>query len=231
MKRELGFVLVMCTIEKGSSFCSSHVHYRNVMYFLYFWYTVLKCEVFPFFSCTLSKREVVFLFVVHTIETGSIFYFSYVHYGNLKYCLFLSGTLWKREIVFVFLMYAMYTIIRWSSFRFLKYTIETWRVFVFLMYTIERWSIFCFSHVHIQNSKPQAVFVLLMYPIETWCIFCFFLYTIVTWSVSYFSHVHIQNLMQFLFFSCTLSNYEVFFVFLIILSNCEIFFVFVMYTI
>ena len=159
MKRELGVVLVMCTIEKWSSFCSSHVHYRNVKHFLYFWYTVLKCEVFPFFSCTLSKREVVFLFVVHTIETGSIFYFSYVHYGNLKYCLFLSGTLWKREIVFVFLMYAMYTIIRWSSFRFLKYTIETWRVFVFLMYIIERSSIFCFSHVHIQNLKQFLFFL------------------------------------------------------------------------
>ena len=105
-KREVFFVSLMYIIEawsvftflieKWSRFCFAHLYYRNVRFF-FPPCTLWKREVFLFLSCrllkqelffaffwgTLSKREVVLLFLMYTIETWISFCFSYVHYRNL----------------------------------------------------------------------------------------------------------------------------------------------------
>ena len=147
LKPEVFFVFPMYTIETWSNFSFSHVDYWNVRYFL-------------FFTCTLSKFEVVFIFLMYTIkmwgifvslmysiETSSVFVFliktwgifciSNVHYLNVKHFLFFSCTLSKHEVFFVSPIYA----------------IVTWSFFFFSYTPSKRELLFFFLQVHYRNVK------------------------------------------------------------------------------
>ena len=236
-KGEVIFGFIIYTIKTWKRYCFSHIHYRNVKKFFFFHvydenvkyfcfsnvhYWNMECFCFPhwnlryflYFQCTLSKREAVFVFLMYTIETRSIFcfshicycrLFSHVDYWNVRYFLFFTCTLSKFEIVFIFLMY---TIKMWGIFVSLMYSIETSSAFVFL---IETWGIFCISNVHYLNvkqflffsctlSKHEVFFVSPIYAIVTWSFsFFFFIYTIKTWITFFFLQVHYRNVKSFLF--------------------------------
>ena len=116
--KDLGSILCFSHVHYWNVKCSgfSHVYHRNVKYFL-------------FFPCKLSRSELVFGFLMYTIESWSNFCFSHIYYENGNYFLFFSHyrkvkcfllnscALSKREVIFVFLMY----------------TIKTWSFFVLLI--------------------------------------------------------------------------------------------------
>ena len=172
----------MYTIEAWSSICFFHLYCRNVNYFL-------------FFSCPLSKLQVLLVFLMYTIKTWSI--------------------------LFVFLMYPIVT---WSVLVFLIYTIEISSPFCFshvhywivecflffsctlsecqflfffsLMYTIETWSVFYFSNVHYRNVKSIFSSHLHYSKVKRFC--C--------------SDVSYRKVKYFSFFSYTSSKREIFLV-------------------
>ena len=166
----------MYTIETWSIFCSSHVHYRNKKYFLFFSYALSKWKVIFILSPTLWKHEKDFVSVIYIIKTWSSFCFFHVHYRNVKYFLFFSCMLAKREEF---------------AFSFCRYTIEMWSAFIFLITIIETSIIFSFSHVHIQKVKQFLFFSGTL--IKRKLVFDFVIYTIETWISFCFSHIHYRN--------------------------------------
>ena len=136
-KRDAILLFLMYTTETWINFCFSYVHYRYMKYFCFPHLHYQNVKWFLFCSCTIFKRQVVFVFLMYAIETWRIFYFSHVHYRNMKYFMFFSHvhnrnvkyflffscipskpdvvllfswTLSKCEVTFVFLMYFIQTV-------------------------------------------------------------------------------------------------------------------------
>ena len=81
--------------------------------------------MFWFFSSTLSKYQALFAFLIYTIESWSVFYFSHVHYRNVNSFFFFS----------------------------LMYTIETWSVFYFSNVHYRNVKSIFSSHLHYSKVK------------------------------------------------------------------------------